>query len=128
MLYSFVYKTLEVFVLSENELKTVLLSNLSALGLPVNEVDLVFRPYSKTYFGRYYPANKGVARVALYPYEVNGEFMKYGTIVSTGIHELCHHLQYTDSSFVRRKGVMHNQNFWKLYNHYMIKAYRLGIL
>lgn len=117
--------------MDEEELMTRLLSDLTVLGLPVYEVKLILRPYSKTYFGRYYPTadeEKQKARVAIYPYEVTGDFMDYSSIISTGIHELCHHLQYTSGSFVRKKGVMHDTHFWKLYNHYMIKAYRLGIV
>lgn len=41
---------------------------------------------------------------------------------------MCHHLQYTSGSFVRNKGVMHNANFWKLYNHYIDRAERLNLI
>lgn len=117
--------------MSEEELMTQLLSDLCNVGLPVCEVDFVFRPYSKTFYGRYYPSydeSKKKPRVALYPYEKNGEYMDYSLIVQNGIHEMCHHVQYTSGFFVRRKGIMHDVQFKKLYNHYMIRAYRLGII
>lgn len=117
--------------MNEEDLMIRFLSDMSSVGLPVDEVEVVFRPYSKTYYGRYYPSvneDKAKPRVALYPYENNGDFMSYDLIVSNGIHELIHHLQYASGSFVRKKGVMHNQHFWKLYNFYMKRAERLGLL
>lgn len=117
--------------MSEEDLMTQFLSDMSSIGLPVNEVDVVFRPYSKTFYGRYYHSideAKRKSRIVLYPYEVSGDFMDYNLIFENGVHEFVHHIQYTDSSFVRRKGVMHNPQFWKLYNHYMKRAYRLGIV
>lgn len=116
--------------MSEEDLMTRFLCDLSNLGLPVNEVDVVFRPYSKTFYGRYYPSvneDKKKPRVVIYPYEVNGEFMDYNIIIENGVHEFIHHLQYVSGSFIRRKGVMHDTNFWKLYNFYMKRAYKLGI-
>ena len=117
--------------MSEEDLMTRFLCDLSSLGLPVNEVDVEFRPYSKTYYGRYYPSVKEDVkkpRVVIYPYEENGEYMNYDTILENGVHEFIHHLQYVSGSFIRRKGVMHNEQFWKLYNFYMNRAYRFGLI
>lgn len=103
---------------------------MTSIGLPVDEVEVVFRPYSKTYYGRYYPSkneDKARPRVVLYPYEVDGSFMSYCLILDNGIHEFIHHLQYVSGSFIRRKGVMHNQDFWKLYNFYKNRAAKLGL-
>lgn len=116
--------------MNEDDLMTRFLSDLSSIGLPVYEVTVQFRPYSKTYYGRYYPTKdekRSKPRVVLYPYEVNGDFMDYNLIIENGVHEFCHHIQYFSGSFIRRKGVMHNEQFWKLYNHYMKRAYKLGI-
>lgn len=115
----------------EEDLMTRFLSDMSSLGLPVYEVDVEFRPYSKTYYGRYYPSvddRRIKPRVVLYPYEVNGDFMSYDLIIENGVHEFIHHLQYVSGSFVRRKGVMHNEQFWRLYNFYMKRAYKLGLV
>ena len=46
---------MEVFLLSKEELKIRLLSDLSQINMPVDEVDLFIRPFSKTFYGRYYP-------------------------------------------------------------------------
>ena len=117
----------------EEELKTRLLSDLSQLNMPVYEVDLHLRPYSKTYYGRYFPVRddkQAVPKIYIYPYEdmCNTSFMDYKVILETAVHELCHHIQYTSGSFVRSKGVMHDTHFWKLYNHYMNRAEKLQMI
>ena len=123
---------MEVFLLSKEELKIRLLSDLSQINMPVDEVDLFIRPFSKTFYGRYYPVfndNKDKPKVYIYPYENEQEdLMKYDTIFQTAIHELCHHIQYTSDSYVRIKGVMHDTNFWKLYNHYVSRAIKYQLI
>ena len=118
--------------MSQEELKTRLLSDLSLLNLPVYEVDLFIRPFSKTYYGRYFPVynDKEVRpKVYVYPYEnVDKELMSYNKILETSIHEFCHHIQYTSGSFVRNKGVMHDPQFWRLFNHYVDRARKYGLL
>ena len=118
--------------MSQEELKTRLLSDLSLLNLPVYEVDLFIRPFSKTYYGRYFPVynDKEVRpKVYVYPYEnVDKELMSYNKILETSIHEFCHHIQYTSGSFVRNKGVMHDTQFWRLFNHYVDRARKYGLL
>ena len=117
--------------MSQEELKDKLLSDLSLINLPVQEVCLSLRPYSKTYYGRYFPVydeSETSPKIYIYPYEnSDGDLMQYDTILQTAIHEFCHHIQYTSGSFVRNKGVMHNPQFWRLYNHYVSRAtkYRL---
>lgn len=112
--------------MSQEELRTRLLSDLSQLNLPIDEVDLFIRPFSKTYYGRYFPVyndDQLKPKIYVYPYENSGgDLMSYEKILDTSIHELCHHIQYTNDSFVRIKGVMHDSQFWKLYNHYMERA------
>lgn len=112
--------------MTQEELRTKLLSDLSQIKLPISEVDLSLRPFSKTYYGRYFPVydDKEIKpKIYIYPYENNrGEFMHYDLILETAIHEFCHHIQYASGSFVRMKGVMHNPQFWKLYNLYRDRA------
>ena len=118
--------------MNQEELKTRLLSDLSQINLPVNEVDLFIRPFSKTYYGRYFPVyNEKQTRpkIYVYPYETKEEdLMSYDLILETSIHEFCHHIQYTSSSFVRNKGVMHDTQFWKLYNHYIERAKKYQLI
>lgn len=116
----------------QEELKDKLLSDLSKLNLPVDEVEITLRPYSKTYYGRYFPVyndKETKPKIYIYPYENSeGDLMSYGSILSTAIHEFCHHIQYTSGSFVRNKGVMHNSQFWKLFNLYTERARRYRLL
>lgn len=107
------------------ELKNRLLCDLKLLNLPVDEVDLEFRPFSKTYYGNYFPScdEEITPRIWIYPYSNTvGNTLPYSKILETGIHEMCHHIQYTNPNFKRIKGQMHDPQFWKLYNHYMNKA------
>lgn len=116
----------------EEELLSKLLSDLSKLNLPIDEVDITLRPYSKTYYGRYFPVyddKKINPKIYIYPYEnPEGDFMSYDIILRTAIHEICHHIQYVSGSFVRSRGVMHNSQFWKLYNLYVNRAIEYKLL
>ena len=116
----------------QEELKAKLLSDLSKLNLPIDEVEISLRPYSKTYYGRYFPVyndRETKPIIYIYPYETTeGDFMNYDTILKTAIHEFCHHIQYTNGSFVRIRGIMHNPQFWKLYNLYTERARRYNLL
>ena len=108
-----------------------LLHDLKILGLPVDEVSLELRPYSKTYYGNYFPTEDPELkpRVWIYPYRsAEGMYLSYSKICESGIHEMCHHIQYKDPSYKRKRGVMHDTDFWNLYNFYITKAKNLGIL
>lgn len=105
--------------------------DLKALGLPTDEVLITLRPYSKTYYGCYYPLEEnevGMPRVWVYPYSNKiGDLLPYSDILNTGIHEMCHHLQYINPNWKRKRGVMHDTQFWKLYEYYTKKAERKGL-
>lgn len=113
-------------IMSQEVLKTRLLSDLSQLNLPIDEVDLYIRPFSKTFYGRYFPVHNDKEirpKIYIYPYiNKKEDLMEYDKILETAIHELCHHIQYTSGSFVRSRGIMHDIQFWKLYNHYIERA------
>ena len=117
---------------NRDELKTRLLSDLCLINMPVDEIDLFIRPFSKTYYGRYFPVyNEDIARPKIYVYpheEDNIHFIDYDLILETVIHEFCHHIQYTSGSFTRNKGVMHDPQFWKLYNHYVDRARKYNLI
>lgn len=118
--------------MSQEELYSQLLCDLQQINLPIDEVDIYLRPFSKTYYGRYFPVHNDKEhkpKIYVYPYEnTKGDLMSYDSIITTAIHELCHHIQYTNGSFVRVKGVMHDPQFWKLYNHYVERATRYNII
>lgn len=111
--------------MTEKELFCRLTKDLSRINMPVDEVEISIRPYSKTYYGRYFPKS---SRLFIYPYADDNLFMSYEKILINTIHEMCHHIQYTDPNFIRIRGIMHNPQFWRLYNHYISRAYILGII
>lgn len=115
--------------MSRDELLNRLTKDLESIQLPVNEVDLHIRPFSSTYYGRYYPSvdDSVRPRIFIYPYRnKQGGMYPYSQVLNTAIHEMVHHLQHSDSSFVRVKGVMHDPTFWKLYSRYISKAEKIG--
>ena len=112
---------------------TCLCLDLQKIGLfPINpiegkpEVSLILRPYSKTYYGRYFPDS---SRIFIYPYnDEDGNFMSFTSILCTTIHEMVHHIQHQDPNFKRQKGIMHDPKFWELYNHFLDRAVSKSIL
>ena len=116
----------EEYKVDEAELYQRIMFNLVEMGMPIDEVTIELRPYSVTYYGRYFPNTK---KIYVYPYEnKEGDFMSYSDILCTIIHEMVHHIQHQDPNFKRQKGVMHNPQFWQLYNHFLDRAIDLNIL
>ena len=112
--------------MEESSLYDRLLSDLALLNIPIDEVTIEFRPYSVTYFGKYFLKNH---LIAIYPYaDKQGDFVNSETILETAIHESVHHIQYQDPNFIRRRGVMHDTQFWKIYNHFIDRAVKLNIV
>ena len=102
-----------------NYLKFKILSDLKNIGIKC-DFDLVIRPYSKTMYGYYSPKHR---RVVIYLYrdlDCKNEY-NYMDLVKTSLHEVVHHLQWKDPSFIRLKGIMHNTNFYIMYNYYLKK-------
>lgn len=86
--------------------------------------DLTFKHYSKHFYGRYHrykPETGKLPNVSVFIFKnkEKTELYPFEDLVSTLIHEVCHHIQYSQPDFVRRKGVMHDKEFWDLYNAYM---------
>lgn len=101
--------------MTEEEIRNSLLRDLIALNIDVKGFEIVLKPYSKSYYGRYMPKYK---RVIVYLYE-DIELQKqysYEEIFSTVLHEVVHHIQWSKPDFERVKGVMHNADFYNIYN------------
>lgn len=110
-----------------------LMCDLRELKLPVDEIDVKFREYTKSYLGKYYP--KDILKrgnepfICVYPYKnKKGELMEYEIILTTAIHEMIHHIQYSDPNYRRVSGSMHDAQFWKLYHFYCERAKKIGAL
>ena len=108
------------------ELYHRLLSDLRKIGVDVS-FDLELKPYSKTYYGRYDPNSN---KVTIYVYEDKecSKLINYDRIFLTLIHEVIHCMQWQDKSFIRRRGVMHDAEFYRLLNMYSDKAKSLSLL
>lgn len=108
-----------------------LVFDLGLIGLPVNEVELKLRPYSKKYFGNYYVSyDEKKPKVVLYIYEDErrSKYYSYDSLLDTAIHEMCHHLQWRDPNFVRVAGVAHDSVFYKYYDMYIRKAKEMEVM
>lgn len=108
------------------ELYHRLLKDMKSIGIPV-DFTFELRPYSKTYYGRYDPNSD---KITVYVYEDKSctKMTSYTELLMTSIHEAVHSIQWKDKSFVRRKGVMHNADFYRLYNMYADKAKSILLL
>lgn len=108
------------------ELKDRLLNDLKKLKLKV-DFTLIIKGYSSSFFGRYNPNNNRLF-LYVYPYPQQDFMYPYEEIFKTLLHEVCHCIQHSDKDFVRVKGVMHNKDFYLLYNSLVEKSYKLKIL
>lgn len=103
-----------------------LLQDLRAIGIQEN-FNLDIKPYSKTFFGRY---NPNTDTVILYVYQDKdcSRLYDYEDLLLTAIHEIVHYIQWHDPNFTRRKGIMHDPEFYSLYNEYADRAKALLLL
>lgn len=102
------------------ELHSRLIKDLSKVGVKT-DFTLVLRPYSKTYYGRYDP-NKNVVTLYVYQDPTLNRMYSYETLLLTLIHEAVHCIQWHDNSFVRVRGIMHDEEFYRLYGRYSDRA------
>ena len=125
------YKERKLIIMTESSLKDRLIKDLRLLFIPVDEVDFEIRPYSKSFYGKYYPKSKKYEkpRMWVYPYMNKcGTMYPYETVLLHAIHEACHHVQYSDPEYTRRKGIMHNATFFKFMNKYVNRAKKMHLL
>ena len=108
-------------------LKDRLLCDLKSLRINVEGFELVLKPFSKSYYGRYVPKSK---KIFLYVYsdKEQNHLYKYSQLFETLLHEVVHYLQWTDPDYVRVKGVMHNEEFFKLFNRLLSEHKRKRVL
>lgn len=104
-------------------LRRSILTDLSAIGCFSN-FDLCIKDYSKTFYGCYRPNTN---RVFLYYYDDPDKTIPYSYdhLLDKAIHEAVHAQQWNDPNFVRVRGVMHDEEFYALYNLYTKRAKKL---
>lgn len=91
------------------------------------DFDLIFKPYSKTRYGRYQIRKK---RITIYIYSDpdRKNLFEYSKLLKVFIHEYVHHWQYSQLDYKRVKGVMHNDQFWEKYFEFMCIAKDLDLI
>ena len=101
--------------LTLKDLEIRLLNDLKTLNINTENLELVVKPYSKSYYGRFYPKNN---RIFVYPYRNPDRtcMYPYTQLFKTALHEAVHFIQWNDPDYVRIKGVMHNEEFYRIYN------------
>lgn len=97
-----------------------IINDLRKIGID-EEFKLQLKPFSKTYYGRFSPKTKTIT-IYLYLDPHHKVLFDYRSLFMTAIHEAIHCIQWSDKSFVRKKGVMHNQEFYRLFRLYKGKA------
>lgn len=116
----------------KKELGIRIRDDLMKLDIPVDEFDIEIRKYSSSYYGNYYPKgyrNRKKALIRIYPYKSReGVLYPYEEILFHAIHESCHHMQYRDKNYVRKRGIMHNAEFYRLMQKYCEKAKALSLI
>ena len=108
------------------ELHQNLMRDLKAIKVPVL-FNLSLKPYSKTMYGNYRPKQK---KITLYVYQDINQtrIVPYEELLLTLVHEAVHSIQWEDSTFVRKRGVMHDAEFHRLNNKYANRAKALLLL
>lgn len=112
--------------IENEELKAFLISDLKLVGIPT-DFKLVFRGYSKTLYGAYYPSDN---KIVIYLYRTKeGELFSYSEILDTLVHEATHHYQHKHvEGYQRLRGVMHDLDFNIYYAEKIDKLTKLGVM
>ncbi len=114
------------------EIKDHLITALRTLSLPVDDVNVVVKKRSKCFWGRYYdygtPKDKR-PRIIIYALKLGcDEPYSNSILLYNSIHEMVHYIQYHDPKFIRKKGVMHDADFYSLLNKYSKRAEKIGLI
>lgn len=110
--------------MSCKETERKIISVLRAIGVPVSKFELRVKEYSKTYYG-VYRAKTNRAFVYMYKDKECTSRYSFDELMRTAIHESCHAIQWNDTKFMRKKGIMHDSDFWCMYNTLLGRYYRL---
>lgn len=107
-------------------MKKELLNCLEEIGGCTNTFNLLLKGYNKRLWGKYDPSTKNII---LYIHcDSFGGIRDKEDIIECLIHEYVHHEQWNNPLFIRKKGVMHNKDFWERYNTYINLAIKKKII
>ena len=105
------------------EYKDRIIKDLKSLNIDTEGFKLVLKPFSKSYYGRYKVSTKTIW-VYIYADKQCTKLYPYDRLFETVLHECVHHIQWSDPHYIRVKGVMHNPEFYLIYNR-LIRKYRI---
>lgn len=107
------------------ELYKALWEDLASLGVDISKfnAELILRSFSSTYYGRYYPREKHIVIYVFATKELLHfrPYRGFHGLLETFLHEAIHAMQYQSGDYQRTKGVMHDPEFYRLYNKYSCK-------
>jgi hypothetical protein len=88
----------------------------------ISDFVLELKPvYSKSFWGRYFPARK---LIRLYQLDEEGKALPDTILVKEALHEVAHHVQYYHvPGWTRKAGIMHDSQFWEIYRGFLDKAF-----
>lgn len=96
-----------------------LLSDARRVGIDTTSLSLHIKPYSKMRWGTYNPKDNSIT---LYVFlNEKGKLPQYKKLLAFFIHECVHYTQWNDPEFIRYKGIMHNAEFYSLYEKFMMR-------
>lgn len=98
------------------ELAYRLFKDLEDMGIDI-QFTLQLKEYSKCYYGRYNPKTRAVT-LYVYKDKEKREMFSYEHLLETLLHEVVHDIQWNNGEYVRRKGVMHDPEFYQIFNLY----------
>jgi len=101
-----------------------LVEDLLAVGIDVESMTLVVRPFHSRYHGRYLFDKR---KAYVYAYEDKGctRPRHYCDVLETAIHEGVHHMM--NLAGVNAKGQAHGDEFCNACDHYMLAAKKMGL-
>lgn len=116
--------------MTKEQLEETLVGVLKYVGIDTSIMHFRVKRYSKKYAGVYHPNTTNTFVYLIKDIDENGNVIPFTMLelVYTSIHEACHAIQWHDENYKRIKGVMHDEQFYKLYNMYVSRfknAYRM---
>lgn len=96
-------------------LRSTLIADLERLGISTGGFKLVLRDFSKTRYGTYNSTTKTVTVYVFTQPDCEVPY-SYKELFKTVLHEVVHYTQWSNPNYVRRKGLMHDVEFYTLLN------------
>ena len=100
--------------------------DLSAMGISMS-TGLALKSYSKSQWGNYNPNNDTIT-IYIFAEKECITLINYEELFKTLLHEYVHSVEWNAKNWTRLKGVMHDPLFFRIYNHLIDVAEKVGVL